>query len=52
MKVLQKWICEDCEDPNVIQLFQVVEIAEKVYLVMEHTDGGQLWHPILEATGM
>ncbi|KAG3292906.1 hypothetical protein H1C71_014351 [Ictidomys tridecemlineatus] len=37
--------------PNVIQLFQVIETLENVYIVMEHASGGQLSHHVL-AGGM
>ncbi|KAF7462721.1 Hypothetical predicted protein [Marmota monax] len=37
---------------NVIQLFQVTETARTVYMVMEHADGGDLWHCIPEVGGL
>lgn len=30
------------EHPNVIQLFQVIETSQHIYIVMEHASGGQL----------
>ncbi|KAF7480267.1 hypothetical protein GHT09_008541 [Marmota monax] len=37
---------------NVIQLFQVMESPSTVYMVMEHADGGDLWHYIPEVGGL
>ncbi|XP_077648509.1 sperm motility kinase 2B-like [Urocitellus parryii] len=41
----------DLEHPNVIQLFQVIETGQHIYIVMEHADGGQL-HDYIKSGGM
>jgi calcium-dependent protein kinase len=37
-------IMKDVEHPNLVKLFEVHETCNSVYLVMEHLDGGDLFH--------
>ncbi|XP_047390091.1 serine/threonine-protein kinase MARK2-like [Sciurus carolinensis] len=45
-------IMKAVEHPNVVQLFQVLETASHVYLVMEYAGGGQLQQHIPEGVGL
>ncbi|MBZ3886524.1 Sperm motility kinase [Sciurus carolinensis] len=40
------------DHPNVIHLFQVMETKNYIYLIMEHSGGGQWWDLIPETDGM
>ncbi|KAF7468417.1 Hypothetical predicted protein [Marmota monax] len=45
-------IMKAVEHTNVVQLFQVMETADRVYLVMEYASGGQLLQHIPERVGL
>ena len=34
--------------PNVIQLYQIIETARELYLIMEHASGGELFDCIVK----
>uniref|UniRef100_A0A8D2I0N2 non-specific serine/threonine protein kinase n=1 Tax=Urocitellus parryii TaxID=9999 RepID=A0A8D2I0N2_UROPR len=47
----RNWLI-DLEHPYVIQLFQVIETDQNMYLIMEHASGGQLRRYIPHAGGL